>query len=79
MKWSDATPSTLRPGYLDRRALEHLVSNISDCFADPGDFPVGVAVRAMELHERCSLRCQVRARATEVLAPRDHKSNWSDT
>jgi hypothetical protein len=47
--------------------MRSLVSNIGDCFADPGELTRGQAQRAFAIHIICSPRCLVLRRAKRVL------------
>ncbi|MEV6321542.1 hypothetical protein AB0M45_10130 [Nocardia sp. NPDC051787] len=47
--------------------MRSLISNIGDCFADPGELTLGQARRALDIHIICSARCLVLQRAKRVL------------
>ncbi|MEU2032161.1 hypothetical protein [Nocardia amamiensis] len=51
--------------------MQSIISNIGDCFADPGGLTPGQAERALEIHLICSPRCLVLRRAKRVLGVAD--------
>ncbi|WP_330232824.1 hypothetical protein OHA40_10305 [Nocardia sp. NBC_00508] len=51
--------------------MRSLISNIGDCFADPGELPQGQAQRALDIHTLCSPRCLVLQRAKRALGVDD--------
>ncbi len=51
--------------------MRSIISNIGDCFADPGALTPGQAERAVGIHSICSPRCRVLQRAKHVLGIAD--------
>ncbi|MGO4614584.1 hypothetical protein AB4305_05980 [Nocardia sp. 2YAB30] len=47
--------------------MRSIISNIGDCFADPGELTRGEAQRALSIHNICSQRCLVLQQAERIL------------
>ncbi|MFI7665595.1 hypothetical protein [Nocardia sp. NPDC049526] len=47
--------------------MRSIISNIGDCFSDPGELTPGQARRAMAIHNMCSPSCRILQQAKLTL------------
>ncbi len=47
--------------------MRSIISNIGDCFTDPGELTPGQARRAMAIHNICSPSCRILQQAKRTL------------